>query len=400
MPIRVVYFSVIPLATATNGGNISCRNNITRLSKDPNIQLFVISAPLHHDIELTRLFLENLKIDYRIVPRLPVKFQQEEMTLRSAANFALKAATYFPWELEALNQPQFDTVLSEVITDWPAEIVVIDYLYSALFCPKTLSGPTKTAIITQNRETQFHRDMIRLGLIKHDPFTAELSARRLERFERSAYRSADMLIALNIKDLPPYIPANKKTCVVPYLDPTDPWKYSETGSVFFVGNIAHFPNFEAVGFIATKLAPLVESRAPDLRFSIVGATADDVPADWRHPQIDYLGVSDAETVKQLFITGKAMLAPISNTYGVKYKMLEAVAHGTPMISSAEASECLPYISGLPTFPFGDATAAADLVVRLTKEPASLERMSKTITADGRAFAMSQTTRWSAVLSDI
>lgn len=400
MPLRVIYFTVVPLATATNGGNIACRNNIVRLGQDDNIQLHVIAAPLHHDIALTRAFLDTIHGDYRIVPRLPTIFHQETMTFQGAMKFALQAAAYFPWELEALNQPQFDQALLDTAKAWTADVIVIDYVFSALFCPRVMSGPTKTVIITQNREAQFHRDMIGLGLIKHDRITAELSALRLSGFEKRTYQGASLVVGLTDNDLPFYIPAKKKTSISPYLDPREPWSYSKTGSVFFVGNIGHFPNREAVEFIATKLAPKMESRAPDLRFKIVGAASEDVPSSWHHRRVDYLGISDAETVRQFFTTSDAMLCPISNTYGVKFKMLEAVAHGTPIISSTEAFECLPYIKGLPTFPFSDADSAADILARLINEPSALERMSASISADARAFQASQKSRWSDVLSRI
>jgi glycosyltransferase involved in cell wall biosynthesis len=395
--LTVIYFTVVPLSDASNGGNIACRNHVERLSRDQNIDLHVVAAPLPDNVQSTKSFLDGVGGDHLIIPRWPSNVHQEKMTFRGALSFAMKAATHFPWEFEALNQPQYDEALQWAVLHWNADLIVIDYLYSALFCPRTLAGKTKTAIITLNREEQFYRDMIGLGLIKHDKISAEISARRLAKFEHATYRAVDMVVALSSNDLPSYIPQKKKVSIIPYLDQRERWLFSGSGNVFFVGNIGHYPNREA---IATRIAPRIENKLPTLRFKVVGASADQVPPEWRHAQVDYLGVSDADTVKQLFTSSDAMICPINNTYGMKYKIAEAAAHATPLIANSEALQCVPYIKGLPTFRFGDADTAADIVLDVVTSASRAQALSETIFDASRNFIESQTNRWSHVLSNI
>jgi glycosyltransferase involved in cell wall biosynthesis len=167
-----------------------------------------------------------------------------------------------------------------------------------------------------------------------------------------------------------------------------------------VGNIAHYPNREAIHFIATKLAPLLAITSPSIKIRVVGASPENVPAEWQHPQIEYLGFSDLQTVEELFKTCDAMISPIKNTFGLKFKMAEAVAYGTPMISSEEALQCLPFIKGALTFAFGDAQHAAAIVSHVIGNRDTLGRMSQEIILSSGTFIESQQNRWFEELSPL
>jgi hypothetical protein len=181
--LTVIYFTVVPISSSTNGGNIACRNHIDRLNRDPNIDLRVLAAPTSQDVAATEEFLRRANIEHIVIPRREGNFHQADNTVMSTLRFAALSAVYFPWELEARLQPQYDEALEWAMKHWQADLIVIDYTFSALFCPKVMRGPIKKAIVTFNREAEFYRDMIGLGMIRHDRFSAEISARRLARFE-------------------------------------------------------------------------------------------------------------------------------------------------------------------------------------------------------------------------
>jgi glycosyltransferase involved in cell wall biosynthesis len=398
--LTVIYFTVVPISSSTNGGNIACRNHIDRLNRDPNIDLRVLAAPTSQDVAATEEFLRRANIEHIVIPRREGNFHQADNTVMSTLRFAALSAVYFPWELEARLQPQYDEALEWAMKHWQADLIVIDYTFSALFCPKVMRGPIKKAIVTFNREAEFYRDMIGLGMIRHDRFSAEISARRLARFERNAYSQCDKVIAISANDLPSHVPAERKSAIVPYLDPRERWSFTGSNALFFVGNVAHYPNREAVEFLATRLAPELEAVSPSTIIKIIGASSTDVPKGWLHPQIEYLGFSDGATVDLLFRTCDAMISPIKNTYGMKFKMAEAVAYGTPLISSSEALECLSYIEGAQAFPFGDGKLAASIVARVIGSRQELEAISRSMVASSEAYISSQEYRWSEELAPL
>jgi glycosyltransferase involved in cell wall biosynthesis len=396
-----MYFTAVPLSSAANGGNIGCRNHVLRLNQDEQIDLRVAAAVMPEDFQGTKDFLEASNVEHLIVARRTDNVHQEEMGTLGAIKFGLKAATHFHWELASLNQSHIDEAITYwATTHWKVDVVVIDYLYSALFCRSLLGSSTKKALITDNREQEYYRSLLRFGLIKHDWLTGEISARRLGRFEKKTYMSCDMVIAIGENDLPPYLPVERKRCIIPYLDESSRWSFGNSPSFFYVGNIGHYPNRTAIEFIAKKLAPSVAQRRPDVRFKIVGAAAADVPADWRHPQVDYLGIADAETVSVLFTTSNALICPIENTFGMKFKVAEAVSHGTPIVANRETLQCIPYIPGLPAFDLSDPSGAADILCALADNGTELTRLSDLITTKARSFVRSQEHVWSQTLRSI
>lgn len=399
--LTVMYFTAVPLSSAANGGNICCRNHVLRLSQDKHINLRVAAAVMPADVQGTRAFLEELNIEHLIIARRTDNVHQEETTTFGAIKFGLKAATHFHWELAALNQDHIDDAVTYwATTHWNVDVVVIDYLYSALFCRSLIGGPRKTALITLNREEEYYRSLLRFGVIKHDRLTGEISARRLARYEKRTYLSCDIVITIGENDLPPYLPTERKRCIIPYLDERDSWSFTNSRSFFYVGNLGHYPNRLAIEFIATKLARLVAQRRPDVRFKIVGATATDVPTDWRHSHVDYLGITDAETVDMLFTSLDALICPIENNFGMKFKVAEAVSHGTPIVANWETLQCVPYIPGLPSFDLFDPGGAADMVCGLAGNGIELTRLSELIASRSRSFVRSQEYVWSETLRSV
>ena len=66
--MRVLYFTVVPLAGGTNGGSICCRNHVTRLSQDPGIELFgMVAGPLEWKAGTDEFFAE-LGVPYHFQP--------------------------------------------------------------------------------------------------------------------------------------------------------------------------------------------------------------------------------------------------------------------------------------------------------------------------------------------
>lgn len=399
--IRVLYFTAVPIASPSNGGNMCCRNHILRLSQDTQIELYVAAVVMPEHFEDTKAFLEEVRVQHIVIPRRIDNFYQEEATALGAVKFALKAMTHFHWELAALNQQHIDdAVTNYATTRCKADFVIVDYLYSALFCKSLLGQGRKTALITLGREEEYYRELLRHGLVKHDRLTGTISAWRVARFEKDTYESCDLVITIGENDLPPYLPADRKRCIIPYLDERARWSFTGSNSVFFVGNLGHYPNRLAIEFIATRLAPMVAQRRQDIRIKIVGASLADVPESWRHPQIDYLGVADATTVETLFRSSDALICPIENNFGMKFKIAEAVAHGTPIVANPETLQCIPHIPGLPSFDLSDPRGAADIVCALVGNAAELKRLSELIVDKARIFACSQDNVWSKTLRDV
>jgi glycosyltransferase involved in cell wall biosynthesis len=212
----------------------------------------------------------------------------------------------------------------------------------------------------------------------------------------------DRVVAISAPDLPKSRTRSTAVVVTPFLNPRKPrWSYQASKTAFFVGNVGHLPNWRAVEWIATQLAPRVATELPELRLTVVGANEANVPEPWLQPNVSYLGLSDRASVQSLFGGGSdLMLCPVESDFGVKFKAVEALAHRTPVLASRQTLLGLPQLDNEPALDLARPDEAAGVVCSLLSSRAALEGLADRQRDAQAAFIVSQRDVWSRVLGSI
>ncbi|MHB2026056.1 MAG: glycosyltransferase family 4 protein [Elusimicrobiota bacterium] len=119
----------------------------------------------------------------------------------------------------------------------------------------------------------------------------------------------------------------------------------EPESLLYVGHYPHYPNEEAVLRFAREILPLIRAEKPGAVFHVVGSYPTPAILDLarRDPGIIVSGTVD--DVKPHEAAAMAMVAPIRLGYGIKGKILEAMASGTPVVSSTSANSGIGAVHG-------------------------------------------------------
>jgi glycosyltransferase involved in cell wall biosynthesis len=399
--VRVLYFTAVPLIDESNGGNICCRNHVRRLAEDADIELYAIVAAEGDQAAATSAFLSGHAVEHYVLPFRDAHVRPQAHGLGPMASFLATAAFQYPWELRALNQQHLQEGIEWAVASYGIDTVVIDYTPSAYFLRLPLRN-VRTCLIKLNREADFYAEQIRLGKTHHGRLTAKISHARLQRAERAIEASVDKVVAIGEPDLPRSWTRSAAVVVTPFLDPREPrWSYRSSRTAFFVGNVGHFPNWQAAQWIATQLAPRVAAELPEHRIAVVGADAENVPNAWRLQNIDYLGLADRNGVQDLF-GGAAdlMLCPLENDFGVKFKAVEALAHGTPLLASQQTLQGLPQLDDQPVLNLARPDEAAAVVCTLLSSRAALEELAVRQRGAQATFIASQKGVWSRVLGSI
>ncbi len=107
-----------------------------------------------------------------------------------------------------------------------------------------------------------------------------------------------------------------------------------------VGTFKWLPNVEAVRFLVQKVWPLIKEKRSDIKLWVVGnaPTAEILHLAARDPQIEVPGRID--DIREAFGGAHILLAPVFSGKGTRYKILEAMASGTPIIATSTAVEGL------------------------------------------------------------
>lgn len=102
----------------------------------------------------------------------------------------------------------------------------------------------------------------------------------------------------------------------------------------FVGSFDWLPNLEAVDRFLERIWPEVHRRFPERRFRILGRGAPErfqsVPGVER--------ISEPADAGQVFAESRVLLAPFASGSGIRIKIIEALAHGCPVLSTSVGAE--------------------------------------------------------------
>jgi|GEM_PF-4587649 len=147
------------------------------------------------------------------------------------------------------------------------------------------------------------------------------------------------------KDLP-----FKKIVVIPAFVYDGHFPYSKNSfenrkGILFVGGFRHHPNAPSIKWFVENVWDKILSRISDTVLYIVGA---DCPQEIYELQNIYrnirvLGYVSEETLKELYNSVRVVIAPLLYGAGVKGKVVEAIVHGVPIVTTSIGAEGIPDI---------------------------------------------------------
>ena len=115
-----------------------------------------------------------------------------------------------------------------------------------------------------------------------------------------------------------------------------------THEIAFSGNMAYHPNTAAAHFFAESVWPILRRQEPELVWRLVGKN----PHALRLPQDPRILVTGAVADALPLLAGaKAAVVPLLSGSGTRFKILEAWAAGTPVISTTIGAEGLEATPG-------------------------------------------------------
>lgn len=212
---------------------------------------------------------------------------------------------------------------------------------------------------------------------------------RYRRWERRVMGAASRVVAVTAADAERLAPlTDRAVAVVVNAVDTDFFAHvrPEPASqrLLFVGNYEYAPNLDAVEWLVGEIMPLLWQHHPEARLQICGYA---MPEHWVRafpdPRLEWCGyladLREAQCRSALF------LAPLRQGGGSKLKVLEALAAGLPVVSTAQGASGLALQPGRDIELAEDAPALALAVARLLDDPVRAAALGEA----GRVYAQAQ-----------
>jgi glycosyltransferase involved in cell wall biosynthesis len=388
---RVLYFTAVDLSDANNGGTICCRTHIETIARNSRVGLHVVATGAASIESGTRRYFEHHQLEGDFVP------------LRARESGFVPLATRhwpMPHEEEAAHNRRASDKVVELARAFDPDTIVIDYLPSALYAPGLFSCGKPVIVITLNREADFFSDRIERRLVPNGPWRPRIALWRLARFEARTYGFAAAVVAIGHNDRPRGIPLERSHVIHPVLaEQSKPWVYNSTRSILFVGNTQHYPNADAVDWLTMRLAPELANIAPEITIKIVSRDPA-IRQEWQRENVSFLGEVAADRLAQLFRTEDVFIAPISNDYGAKMKIAQALSYGTPVIATDAALSGTGDYSALPRIRLHKPDEAARIIADTLRSGTTLTAASAIIREAQRAAFAASARKWDELFGNM
>lgn len=147
----------------------------------------------------------------------------------------------------------------------------------------------------------------------------------------------------------------------------------DSNRLLFIGNYEYPPNVDAVEWTMDEVMPRVWQSRPDARITIAGYA---LPADWhqRWPDKRIEWHAFVPDLTALQAQAAIFFAPLRTGGGSKLKVLEAMAAGLAVVTTAQGVSGLAVTSGVEYGGGEDAEALAVAVSRQLSDPDGAQRM--------------------------
>jgi glycosyltransferase involved in cell wall biosynthesis len=127
---------------------------------------------------------------------------------------------------------------------------------------------------------------------------------------------------------------------------------STTYDLILVGNLSYPPNIEAACWLCRSVLPLLG----DVRLAIVGSRPDaEVRALASDARVTV--AADVEDVAPWYEAAAVAVVPVLRGGGSRIKLIEALAHGRPVVATTAGAEGLPWEGGTETVRLADTSEA-------------------------------------------
>ncbi|MCA9945743.1 MAG: glycosyltransferase [Anaerolineales bacterium] len=266
------------------------------------------------------------------------------------------------------------------------DIVQIEGIELARYLPTIRRGSPKSKIVfdDHNAETELQRRNFLTDLRQPRRWVAAAysaeQVRRLGKFERWVCQQADWVTAVSHPDkvhLEKLAGEKTPITVIPNSLDVQQFQLKQTetipSDIVFSGKMDYRPNVDAVLWFVADVWPIIRRERPSTTFTVVGQKPHARLERLRdEPGITLTGW--VERVEPYLAGAKLFVLPFRVGSGTRLKLIEAMAAGKALVSTAVGAEGFPVADNREIRLVDDAVGFGTAVLHLLNQPEERQRL--------------------------
>ncbi|MEP7288370.1 MAG: glycosyltransferase family 4 protein [Chloroflexota bacterium] len=365
-----------------SGGRSRTYNLIKHVMRDYQITLVCFGRP------------EEQTFDISPLRRLCEVFVVDRTSSPSTIQAALMSVTSIqPITMRLYSSPDFRQVVVKLLNERTYDLIHVESFYMIQNVPQDVPVPILLAepaieYIAWRRHAQVAQPFYQRPAIA-------LEALKMRLFEPQAWGQATLVGVMSpidaqiVKQATPGV----ATALTPngvdidYFKPSDSPR--EVESAVYMGDYKYFPNSDAVRYFVREIMPLIRQKKPGFTLTLIGKDpTPDMIALGKDPASGVHVAGLVDDTRPYLTQATLFVCPLRSGSGTRYKLLEALSSGCPVVTTSVGSEGLEPRNGYHMLLADTPRSFADAVLRILNSPEEAARLGR----QGRAW-VAETHAW-------
>ncbi|WP_024860088.1 glycosyltransferase [Ruminococcus flavefaciens] len=353
--MNIIWITLESLLPANTGGRLGVYKRLEQIAKTENVFLFYPyddQEELKNAKELRKLCKE-VHPYYRGANRLT----------------ALKKIWRYPFTVGSRMISEMQKDINACLEKNAIDVINVDFphMCANLF---NINVPCPIVLNEHNIEWKVYKSISHSQKNPLKKVAYFIDSYRLKRYERNLFQKIrfSKITFVSSDDMEYMIRKNMCTNEQAELIPVgadinriDAIKKHITKNIIFVGKMSYGPNIEAVTWFNEEIFPKILKNEPSCKFYIVGKEPTDEVKALAGDSIIVTGTVDS--VEKYYDLADLVVLPLKNGGGVKVKLLEAIGHDLPIVSTSVGVQGTIYKDKKSVPVHDDALEFADACVK-------------------------------------
>ncbi len=338
--MKVLQLCLKPPQPAKDGGCIAI-NNISKGLMELGVQIKILTLSTHkHPFEK-----ENFDTNFLEQSQIEGVFIDTKVNIVDAFSNLVTSDSY---NVSRFFSTDFDILLRKTLEKEDYDIVHLESLFMTTYC-HTIRRFSKAKIVLRSHNLEY---MIWERLARQSSNPAKriylnLLAKQLKTYELNTFQSIDGIAAITDEDGNKFrnLGCKKPIITIPFGIQLSEYHFTKPTlrdkiSLFHLGAMDWKPNIEGVSWFLEEIWQDLNAQFPEVTFELAGRNMPDwlLESDYKN----VINHSEVESATKFMNENTVMVVPLLSAGGMRVKIIEGMALGKVIISTAIGAEGINY----------------------------------------------------------